>query len=149
MILDHEALNYYYKSLYRLSAFCLTSVLMYHCQLHTGYITLWQYTLLKLAVKSEYHLSYLKVPKCLTNIFYGKETWVGSWISWPVSFCSYLHFFSAALKTDVKDEAQAAILRRLNDHSHIEQKYKRSLNFGKQMKYYFSPWLPIFRFFLK
>ena len=139
MILDHEALNYYYKSLYRLSALCLTSVLMYHCQLHTAYIILWQYILLKLAVKSEYHLSYLKVPKCLTNIFYGKETWVGSWISWPISFCSYLHFFSAALKTDMKDEVQAAILWRLNDHSHIEQKYKRSLNFWKHHEVLFRP----------
>ena len=44
-------------------------------------------------------------------------------------FVLYLLFLSAALKTDVKDEAQADILRRLNDHSHIEQKYKRSLNF--------------------
>ena len=139
MILDHEALNYCYKSLCRLSALCLKSVLMCHCQLHTGYIILWQYTLLKLAVKPEYHLSYLKVPKCLTNIFYGKETWVGSWISWPISFCSYLHFLSAALKTDMKDEDQAAILWRLNDHSNIEQKYKRSLNFRKHHEVLFQP----------
>lgn len=138
MILDHEALNYYYKSFCRLSALCLKSVLMYHCQLHTGYIILWQYTLLKLAVKSD-HLSYLKVPECLTNIFYGKETWVGSWISWPMPFCSYLHFFSAALNTDVKDEDQAAILWRLNDHCNIEQKYKRSLNFWKHQEVLFQP----------
>ena len=44
-------------------------------------------------------------------------------------FVLYLLVLSAAMKTDVKDEALADILRRLNDHSHIEQKYKRSLNF--------------------
>ena len=150
MILDHEALNYYCKSLCRLSALCLTSVLTYHCQLHTGYIILWQYTLLKLAEKSEYHLSYLKVPKCWYKYILWQRNMNGRAESVDQSpFVLYLLFFSAALKTDVKDEAQAAILWRLNDHSHIEQKYKRSLNFRKQMKYYFSPWLPIFRFFLK
>ena len=141
MILDHEALNYYYKSLYRLSALCLTSVLMYHCQIHTGYNFLWKYTLLKLAMKSQYHLSYQKVSKCWYKYILWQRNMNGRAESVDQSpFVVYLLVLSAALKTDVKDEAQAAILWRLNkwSFSHWAEVHKES-DFGKHHEVLFQP----------
>lgn len=90
-----------------------------------GDIIFWQYTLAETSSEIRSSFLHLKVPKCLTNIFYGKETWVGSWISWqsplflPTSLCCLEDRY-------MRMKIRHPILWRLNDHCNIGQKYKES-----------------------